>query len=1080
MKKGLLTVLAASLVFVGCQNYDDQFDDLNAQISALKSQVDGLSSLSGQVASLSGTISGLSAGVAAAQAAATAAGASADAASAAASAITTTPVTDLSGLETSLATLQTEVDDIQASLATAVTAADIATLQAELDGIEADVDELLATSNIYTGDLTISSASTLDAAIAQGNNINIVNGDVSITQLATMDATKLQSVIDKIFTVTGSYSFTANTTNVTPMTHSKLTSTGDLTLKVNGPIDARALVTAGTITLDNAYISKVTSINLDALVTVTEIQTDSGGTDNIVFTSATDVQLGALASYPGAGSDYGLTITTKADATLDIGSLDDVKTDGTAAPVALTLNGPKDVTITNMTAYAGSLSLTNIENATITGFKGPITVNGGVENITMTDVEDFAFSSATALKTVTLDVDKASDPALTAAQKAPSAYGKNPTAGYTAGTPALAFASMTSLTSVTLTGFYDSVSFTTLPNLATIDLDITTGDLTITDNDNLTSLDVTGSEIGNVILTNNDAIVTVELDHTTDLNFHGATADRTYVSHTITGNTLMTSLTSGADKVMTLNVSSNVKLATVNFTGLTDDGTATSSVNPTVDVYSNALVASLANDTDDGLTQYSIDGTNDATDLGSFTTTSGMETLKAYLTVVAANAKSDAGVHFDTVSLHTIATDAGATGETEGDQNSGNARTYATDGGEKTNWVGAVLYMTASTYVSTTVNPTQQDAQKEKRAFVYDISGLTAGTSTISLRIDATHVLETTIGGGTFGVVTIANDNLASIISQLKTTAAVSRAADLGATLDVYIGANSAMPAVVLKTGSTSTAGANWEAYTDAGIGALYGGNGTMTALVTTFDQFTYTVGGNSVTASITLASGFTSSAGASAIADVASAIVAAWNSAWGAAAGTASGSLSFWGTSNSNTTSGTIGALALKSENSGSRAYGQTVSFSHTKASAANISIATSGAYTNTFIDWLIGTDDVQLATSDNKATDVDLIISLEEILASGTAINGSNATIVTKDLLHTAVYIGPLTELSTAKTKTGVLSGTLSSDMFENDAGIYGSISSGGAGDVRDAEDADEGIATTTTSGSVVAKRTRIHWLG
>ena len=69
MKKGLLTLLAASLVFVGCQNYDDQFDDLNAQISALKSQVDGLSSLSGQVASLSGTISGLQAGVNAAQAA---------------------------------------------------------------------------------------------------------------------------------------------------------------------------------------------------------------------------------------------------------------------------------------------------------------------------------------------------------------------------------------------------------------------------------------------------------------------------------------------------------------------------------------------------------------------------------------------------------------------------------------------------------------------------------------------------------------------------------------------------------------------------------------------------------------------------------------------------------------------------------------------------------------------------------------------------------------------------------------------------------------------------------------------------
>ena len=70
------------------------------------------------------------------------------------------------------------------------------------------------------------------------------------------------------------------------MTHTKLASTGDLTLKVNGPIDARALVTAGTITLDDSYISKVTSIHLDALTTVTELQTDSGGTDNIVFTSA--------------------------------------------------------------------------------------------------------------------------------------------------------------------------------------------------------------------------------------------------------------------------------------------------------------------------------------------------------------------------------------------------------------------------------------------------------------------------------------------------------------------------------------------------------------------------------------------------------------------------------------------------------------------------------------------------------------------------------------------------------------------------------------------------------------------------
>ena len=95
---------------------------------------------------------------------------------------------------------------------------------------------------------------------------------------------------------------------------------------------------------------------------------------------------------------------------------------------------------------------------------------------------------------------------------------------------------MANLTSVTLTGFYKSVSFSSLANLNTVDLDVTTGDLTISNNNNLTSLDVTGSEIGNVSITSNTGISTVELDHTTDLNFYGTTADRKSVSLTVTGN----------------------------------------------------------------------------------------------------------------------------------------------------------------------------------------------------------------------------------------------------------------------------------------------------------------------------------------------------------------------------------------------------------------------------------------------------------------------------------------------------------------------------------------------------------------
>ena len=67
---------------------------------------------------------------------------------------------------------------------------------------------------------------------------------------------------------------------------------------------------------------------------------------------------------------------------------------------------------------------------------------------------------------------------------------------------------------------------------------------------------------------------------------------------------------------------------------------------------------------------------------------------------------------------------------------------------------------------------------------------------------------------------------------------------------NVYEGANSTMPATVFRTSATSAA--NGEYYTDAGIAALSGGLGTVTSLVTSHDLFTLTIGGNSVTASIT------------------------------------------------------------------------------------------------------------------------------------------------------------------------------------------------------------------------------------
>jgi len=1051
MKKGLLTVLLASLVLVGCQNYDDQFDDLNAQISALKSQVDGLSSLSGQVSSLSGSISGLSAGVAAAQAAASSA-------NSAASAI------DLTGLSASLATLQAEVDAVQASLATAATASAVAALQTEIDAIEADVDELLATSNVYANNLTITSSSQLDAAVALGNNINIVNGTVTITQSSTMDATKLQTVIDKIFTVTGNYVYSAANTNVTAMTFDQLASTGDLTLKVNGPVSAKGLVTAGTLTLDDSYISKVTAINLDALTSVTEIQTDSG-TDNIVFTSATSVDLGSLAVYPGAGSDYGLTITTKKGATLDIGSLDDVKSDGTAADVDLVISGPKDVSISNMSAWGGSISATDVENLTLSGFKGLITVNSGVENLTITDAEQFTLSSASGLKTVSLDVDKISDADATATVKAVAAYGAAVT-GYSGTTPALEFSSMTNLTSVSLTGFFRDLTFTGLPNLTSIDIDATFEDLKVYNSDGLTSVDVTGSEFGNVWVEGNDALTALDLDHTSDTNFYGTTADRTYLTYKVTDNDELLSLTTSSDKYMTFNVTSNAKLATVNFTGVATFGTATTTVNPTVDVYSNALVASLASDTDDGLTQYAVDGTNDASDLGSFTTTSGMGTLKTYLTAVQANASSDADVHFDTVSLHNIASDAAKSTETAGDQNSGNALTYATDGGSKTNWVGAVYTNTKSSLATT--NSTQYDAVKGKYAWLVD------GNTSLRLQVSTIDVFAN--AAGTFGAITLTGDNTVDV-NLLKTTLATSRATDLGVTLDVKAEGTPTMPAIVFSSAVTSATGGNQENYTNGSANTLsytVGKAGaSVSALVTTYDTFTLTYGNDSVTASITGMSATGSLTGAVAATAIATTLDAAWDAKY--SMGTASHLLSAW--SSPVASSGTLAAPSLKSSLSGSRFYNEIASISWSQASAAQVSMATSGVSTETVVDWKIGSTE---ATTDNYATGNTIIVTLEDIVAgSGKAAYLTNATLTTDAGAVTQTTFGKIaadwTSTKGMRLLTSLISNGSSATETDTSANIYWDDA---RGDVVKNETAENGIDVTT--GTARATFSRIHWLG
>jgi hypothetical protein len=515
-----------------------------------------------------------------------------------------------------------------------------------------------------------------------------------------------------------------------------------------------------------------------------------------------------------------------------------------------------------------------------------------------------------------------------------------------------------------------------------------------------------------------------------------------------------------------MNVTSNAKLATVDFTGMATAGTGAASTYPTVDLYSNALVASSASDTDDGLTQYDVDGTNDATDLGSYTTTSGIGTLKTYLTAIAGDVGANAAVHFDTVSLHNIAADAAATGETAGDQNSGNALTYATNGGEKTAWIGAIYMNTKSTLATT--NPTAYSAVKAKAAWMVDNSKY----SSLALEIGGDDVF---YDEGGYSAVALAGVNAADV-SALKTATATSRATDLGVTLDVTSKGYSVLPAVTFSSAITSATGGNGEVYTNNGasdLSNLVGSAGaSVDVMVTTYDTFTMTIGGNSVTASVVGATVNGSYTGATARNAVATALVAAWNAKF--STGSPSGTMSLWTTPTAS--SGVITAPTIKTSKSGSRGWGETIAIAHNAASSANVSLTTTVA-TKTRMSWTIGSTD---ATTDNSATGRFLVISVEEAVAgNGKAANSvasltTNVGVITAtqfdDVSIAGATVGGAIALSTNLISYGSSKANTSTtaNIFPLDA----------RGDVVTGQTEEEGINVTT--GVAQFKRTRLHWLG
>jgi prefoldin subunit 5 len=299
---------------VGCQNYDDQFNNLESQINALASTVAGLSQVQSDLASLSGTVASLASTV-------NGLGSQIDTA-----------------VSNGLADIQANIDAIEAAVADVASGEAVDALADAVAESQADLDELLANSSVFNNSIVINSQATAELYEAMGSSINIVNGDVTITVSEDMDQTTVQAVVDNILNIIGDFTYTAGASTIAETTFNNLAGVESITAKQGGGYEFKSLASATNIVLNNDYKSTVDIIHLGALTNVTTISDDGGTAGTISFDKAEEFHLTSLVRYPGNN----LNITIKEGGVLAIPALDDIQADGTdvGSGYALTVSGP--------------------------------------------------------------------------------------------------------------------------------------------------------------------------------------------------------------------------------------------------------------------------------------------------------------------------------------------------------------------------------------------------------------------------------------------------------------------------------------------------------------------------------------------------------------------------------------------------------------------------------------------------------------------------------------------------------------------------------------------------------------------
>lgn len=590
MKKGLLSLLALALTVVGCQNYDDQFEELTSQITSLQSTVDGLTGVSSAITALQSTVGGIQTAIAAIP--------------------TTDNVADLSGLATQLDTISSTLAALQASLADVVTAEDLATISNTLGDVEADVHELLTGSSAISQDIIITTAAELEymeTVIETGENSPsgyIVTGNVTISydDLSADEITRANALTAKLITVIGNVDVDGAVDFATlayiqgnydvgaadalePLLRNV---TGNVTLNGRaGTIDYSDLATiGGNVVISNT--ASVTSLNFAGA--------NIGGSLNsgvIVLANATSVDVGGatITQLTANNADTvnlgqsSIASSTVVTATKD-GSA--INLSATAATAALTIVGTS-TSIIHADRLASATDITVADSGE--SHFGALASASGALDITATTASDFgALTAVNASSIGGVSVDLAVLASVTGTLTLPDAttvslpvfVGGGLTADDATSVSLVSIAaadlSADSATELTLTA--QSVTFTVtastdFPALATLNVTgkdvsgVTTTGVAVTAATTLTTINA-GGELSSLTVAGAGPETVVTSGNITDLTLTGSSIDALTLGHTfISGDTAVTLEIRGTS-LSSIDMSNVTKVKRITITGNSD------------------------------------------------------------------------------------------------------------------------------------------------------------------------------------------------------------------------------------------------------------------------------------------------------------------------------------------------------------------------------------------------------------------------------------------------------------------------------------------------------------------------------